>query len=109
MLAREKEKKARRSWDRQQASKKGQKRTTAPQVDSDDQMDIDSGDESDGNNALREVEAREELKAKWQGPGNTSMQHFHELTATVDKSGQKRWEFRCRFCSWYVKFRSSMK
>jgi hypothetical protein len=35
-------------------------------------MDIDSGDESDGRNALREVEAREEPRAARRGPGNAS-------------------------------------
>jgi hypothetical protein len=66
-------------------------------------MDIDSGDESDGRNALRGVETREEPRAARRGPGNASMQHFHEPTAIVDsRSGQKRWEFRCRFCAWCV-------
>ena len=92
------------------SSNKQSKRTTkktsaAIQLpDSDDQMDIDSGDESDGKNALRKVEVREELKAGWQGPGNASMQHFHEPTAIVDRSRNKHWEFRCRFCPWYVNF-----
>ncbi|KAF8806991.1 hypothetical protein BYT27DRAFT_6615777 [Phlegmacium glaucopus] len=62
-------------------------------------MDIDSSDESDGKNALRDVEARDKVKAARRGPGNASMQHFHEPTATVERSGQKRWEFRCRFCT----------
>jgi hypothetical protein len=67
-------------------------------------MDIDSGNESDGKNALREVEEREEPKAARRGPGNASMQHFYDPAAIVDRSGQKCWEFRCRFCTWYVKF-----
>jgi hypothetical protein len=29
------------------------------------------------------------------------MQHFYELTAIVDRSGEKCWEFQCRFCPWY--------
>jgi hypothetical protein len=62
-------------------------------------MDSDVG-ESDGESALREVEARDKPKGARRGPGNASMQHFHEPAATVDKSGQKRWEFRCRFCTW---------
>lgn len=65
-------------------------------------MDIDSGSESDGKGALRDVEVREEPKAARRGPGNASMQHFHEPTAAVDKSGQKRWVFQCQFCTWYV-------
>jgi len=32
-------------------------------------MDIDSGDESDGRNALRGVEAREEPRVACHGPG----------------------------------------
>lgn len=67
-------------------------------------MDIDSGDESDGKTALREVEVKEEPKAARRGPGNASMQSFYEPTAVVDRTGQKRWEFRCRFCTWYVRF-----
>ncbi|KAF8236748.1 hypothetical protein L208DRAFT_1103679, partial [Tricholoma matsutake] len=47
--------------------------------------DIDSGDELDGKNARREVEVKEEPKAAQRGPGNASMQHFHELTAIVDQ------------------------
>jgi len=71
-------------------------------IEDGDQMDIDSGDESDGKSALRNVETREEPKAARRGPGNESLKHFHDPVPTVDKSGVKRWEFRCRFCSWYV-------
>ena len=79
--------------------------SAAIEVLSDDmRVDIDSGDESDGETALRQVEAREEPRAARRGPGNASMQHFHDPTAIVDRSGQKRWEFRCRLCTWYVKF-----
>jgi hypothetical protein len=59
--------------------------------------------DSDGKSALRGVEAKEEPRAARRGPGNASMQHFYDPTAIVDRSGQKRWEFRCRFCAWYVK------
>jgi len=72
------------------------------ETDNDSDAGIDSGDESDGKSALRNVEAREEPRAARRGPGNASMQHFHDPIATVDRSGQKRWEFRCRFCVWYV-------
>ena len=65
--------------------------------------DIDSGDESDGRSALKGVEVREELRAAHCSPGNASMQHFHDPMATVDKLGQKCWEFQCCFCAWYVK------
>lgn len=54
--------------------------------------DIDSGDESDGRNALRNVEAREQSKAARRGPSNASMQHFHEPTPVEDRTGNKRWE-----------------
>ena len=84
---------------------KKKKSSTAIEVSSDDmRVDIDSGDESDGETALRQVEAREEPRAARRGPGNASMQHFHDPTAIVDRSGQKRWEFWCRLCTWYVKF-----
>jgi len=96
--------------DNNQAPKKRNKkmsgtRTHQERIDDSEHMDIDSGDESDGKSALRQVEAREEPKAAWRGPGNASMQHFHDPTATVDRSGQKHWEFQCWFCTWYVKFR----
>lgn len=71
--------------------------------DNDAHVGIDSGDESDGRSALREVEAGEEPRAARRGPGNASMRHFHDPTALVDRTGRKRWEFRCRFCAWYVK------
>jgi hypothetical protein len=65
-------------------------------------MDIDSGTESDGKTALKEVEEREQPKAARRGPGNASMQHFHEPVPITDRSGQKRWEFKCKFCPWCV-------
>ena len=75
------------------------------QAQYDDCTDIVLDDsESDGESALREVKERERPKAARRGPGNTSVQHFRNPIATVDKSGQKRWEFRCRFCTWYVNY-----
>ena len=65
-------------------------------------MEIDSGDESDGKSALREVEAREEPKASRRGPGNESLKCFHDPTPVIDRSKQKRWEFQCRSCRSYV-------
>lgn len=62
-------------------------------LDDDDKIDIDSSDESDRKSALRQVEARDKPKAAWHGPGNTSIQHFHEPTPIVDRSGQKCWGF----------------
>ena len=64
-------------------------------------MDIDSGNESDGENAMRTVEARDQPKAARRGPLNASMRHFYEPTAIVDGLGTKRWEFQCRHCAWY--------
>jgi hypothetical protein len=72
-------------------------------IDDDTDTDIDSGDESDGQSALRGVETKEKPKAARRGPGNASMRHFYDPTATVDRSGQKRWEFRCRFCVRYAR------
>ena len=80
-------------------------KTKCQGFDDDDHMDIDSGDESDGRNTLRGVEVREEPSVACHGPGNASMQHFHEPSATVDRSGEKCWEFLCHFCAWYVKNR----
>ena len=59
-------------------------------VEDEDQMDIDSGGESDGKGALKEVEAREEPKAARHGPGNESLKHFYDPTPVVDRSKQKR-------------------
>ena len=69
----------------------------------DNSDNIDSGGESDGRSALRGVEAKEEPRVARRGPGNVSLQHFCDPIATVDRSGQKRWEFKCRFCVWYVR------
>ena len=61
--------------------------------------DIDSGDESDGKSALRNVEAREQPKAARRGPPNASMLHFRDPVPIVDRGGEKRWEFRCKYCT----------
>ncbi|KAF4611808.1 hypothetical protein D9613_004630 [Agrocybe pediades] len=62
-------------------------------------IEIDSGDESDGNSALRKVQERErQTEAARRGPQNGSMQHFFPPVAVVDTKGGKRWEFRCRHC-----------
>ena len=71
-------------------------------------MDIDSGTESDGKGALREVEAREEPKAARRGPGNESLKHYCDPTPVLDRSKQKRWEFRCRTCPSYVQFKDAI-
>ncbi|KAI9456205.1 hypothetical protein F5148DRAFT_959564, partial [Russula earlei] len=50
-------------------------------------VDIISGDESDGRNVLRSVEPREEQRSARCGPGNTSMQHFHDPITIMERSG----------------------
>ena len=60
-------------------------------MEEEDQTDIDSGGESDGKGALKEVEAREEPKAACCGPGNESLKHFYDPTPIVDRLKQKRW------------------
>jgi hypothetical protein len=63
----------------------------------------DSGDESDGTSALKRVKDQEDAAGSRRGPANSSMKHFHEPIPTVEqKSGVKRWEFRCRYCTWCV-------
>ena len=54
-------------------------------MEDEDEMEIDSGGESDGKGALKEVEAREEPKAAC-GPGNESLKHFYDPTPIVDRS-----------------------
>jgi hypothetical protein len=62
----------------------------------------DSGSESDGESALRDTAAHEQAQGARRGPENASMQHFHDPTPVLGKSGDKRWEFRCKYCTWYV-------
>lgn len=64
---------------------------------------LDSGEESDGETALREVRAAEaQTQQARRGPGNASMQHFHDPVPVVDRQGAMRWEFKCRYCPKYV-------
>ena len=60
---------------------------------------LGSGDESDGQSAIRSVEEKEKGKGARRGPVNASMQHFKDPVPVHDKGGEKRWEFRCRYCS----------
>jgi hypothetical protein len=64
--------------------------------------EIDSGDESDGQSALRDVETKEQGKGARRGPANTSLQHFREPVAVADSKGNTRWEFKCKYCQWSV-------
>jgi hypothetical protein len=48
-------------------------------------MDIDTTEESDGQSALRETEAREQTLGARRGPPNASLRHFHDPVPVVDK------------------------
>ncbi|TDL22028.1 hypothetical protein BD410DRAFT_695514, partial [Rickenella mellea] len=57
---------------------------------------------SDGDGALRDVEAAEERRSRAKrGPKNDSLQHYHEPIPVKDKTGLQ-WEFRCRHCKRYL-------
>jgi hypothetical protein len=66
----------------------------------DETITVDSGDESDGLSALRNVEASDaKTQPARRGPSNISMQHFHDPIPVLDsRTGARRWEFTCRFC-----------
>ncbi|KAI0284497.1 hypothetical protein BC826DRAFT_1125437, partial [Russula brevipes] len=61
-------------------------------------MDVDTTEESDGQSALRETEAREQALGARRGPPNASLQHFHDPVPVVDKTRRERWEFKCKYC-----------
>ena len=63
-------------------------------IDSDEDLEA----ASDGESALRDVEAQEAKKGACRGPQNESMAYFHDPTPVVDKK-KLRWEFKCRHCS----------
>lgn len=68
-------------------------------------LDEDDVSLSDGQSALREVEAREQAmnaRTGTRGPSNLTLQHWHPAQATTDQQGRKRWIFRCKFCGWYA-------
>jgi hypothetical protein len=62
-------------------------------------LDLDLGEESDGHTALRDTEAREQAQGARRGPGNASVQHYRTPSPIVDRSGGKRWEFKCKYCA----------
>lgn len=62
----------------------------------------DSGDESDGMEALRKVEETESSHGARRGPANQSLKHFHDPVPMVDTRGEMRWEFKCRYCGRYA-------
>jgi hypothetical protein len=59
-----------------------------------DPMDIDSGGESDGQSALRDVEEKEQSQGARRGPANSSMQYFHDPVPVRDNRGAMHWEFK---------------
>jgi hypothetical protein len=59
-------------------------------------IDLDSGDESNGQTALDAVHAMDasQNEGAHQGPINLSMQHFHDPEPVIEpKAGMKQWEF----------------
>ncbi|KAJ2922967.1 hypothetical protein H1R20_g14147, partial [Candolleomyces eurysporus] len=65
-------------------------------------IDLDSGDESDGQTALNAAQAVDASRNEGarRGPLNKSMQHFHDPEPVIEsKSGMKQWEFRCKHCT----------
>lgn len=70
----------------------------------DEPVEIDSGDESDGQSALKKVVEAEQKPAgnARRGPANVTMQNFTDPLPVSDAKGELRWEFRCKRCSWYV-------
>jgi hypothetical protein len=70
-------------------------------------------EESDGEGALRgvrEAEAEDEAKRlSRRGPRTVARAHFHPPKAALGIKGEKRWSFKCRYCSVYVFGRVSMQ
>lgn len=67
-------------------------------IDSEGEPESGDGDESDGLEALREVEAAEVKKGR-RGPSNKSLAHYHNPIPTkAPASGSPRWLFKCRNC-----------
>ncbi|KAF8150422.1 hypothetical protein BJ912DRAFT_938213 [Pholiota molesta] len=59
---------------------------------------IDSGDESNGLTAMRDIKEQEDSQGLRRGPANQSLQHFYDPLAVVMKDGSKQWQFNCRHC-----------
>ena len=66
-----------------------------------DPMDVET-DESDGESALRALEAQEQSQGAHRGPANGSLQHFHDPVPVLSKDHSLQWEFKCKYCPWYV-------
>lgn len=59
-----------------------------------------SGTESDGEGALRDIEAAEGKSANRRGPENKTLKHWRPAVLVRDtKSRKPRWEFKCRYCA----------
>ena len=54
-------------------------------------------EESDGATALRKVQAQEERKKC--GPKNSTLNHWGEPRATVDRGSKPQWLFKCQYCN----------
>ncbi|KAJ3513785.1 hypothetical protein NLJ89_g2755 [Agrocybe chaxingu] len=59
----------------------------------------DSGEESDGKTALRDVEEVEARQGAQRGPENKSLSYFHDPTPVKMQNGEKKWLFHCRYCT----------
>jgi hypothetical protein len=65
-----------------------------------DPLDVKT-DESDGESALRALEAQEQSQGARRGPAN-GRQHFHDPVPVLSKDCSLRWEFKCKYCPWYI-------
>ncbi|KAI1787148.1 hypothetical protein LXA43DRAFT_896683, partial [Ganoderma leucocontextum] len=61
--------------------------------------DMSSGEESDGQGAAREVEAREASRSTKRGPKNQTLKHWYEPVPIITPEKGARWEFRCKYCT----------
>ena len=59
--------------------------------------DQEMEEESDGATALQNVQAMEQQKKH--GPKNSTLNHWSEPKATVDRRSKPRWLFKCQYCN----------
>ncbi|KAH9011715.1 hypothetical protein EDB83DRAFT_2234018 [Lactarius deliciosus] len=62
---------------------------------------------SDGESALRSVQAHEQKKKR--GPENHTLSHWNEPKATVDHKSKLQWLFKCRYCDQIRTFPRTLK
>ena len=66
----------------------------------DDEIEISSEDESDGQSARRKVDKQEEaeqLKGGKRGPAGRTRQHWHEpIQYLIPGVAMKKWQFNCK-------------